>query len=236
MIRGKLSLLLELQAQDLRLRELEVRIKRLNHRCAELERKIAERRAALEAKERELEELRRESRRRNDEVDALDYKIRDYQRQLEEGIISYKEMEALREKIALSRKRMEELEEQAIALMDEIDLREAELAEEEREITAWEAQVRGEIAKLEGEIKARQAELERGQRERAELASRIEPYLLEQYERLRGDFGYEDPLARVEGGSCSGCLIRISENALEKLREGRELVSCENCHRILYLE
>ncbi len=230
----KLQLLLRLQEKDLRIRELELHLSRLERRRAQLEEKIAQRRAALEQQRKELNELRAESRRRNDEVDSLDERIRSYQKQLDEGIISYKEMETLREKIALSRQRIEQLEEEAIALMDEVALRERELEQAEAEFAVWERQVQEEIAQVETESATERAERERLQEERASLAQEIDDYLLEHYERLQRDFGYPDPLARVEDGSCSGCKIRLAENALEKLRRGRELVICENCHRILY--
>jgi hypothetical protein len=234
MMRERLELLLQLQEQDRRIRELEGRLRRLRGEKESLEGEIAAQRAELEQKREALEELRRESHRRNDEVDSLDYQIRKYQKELDEGIISYKEMEVLREKIAHSKARMEELEDEAIALMNEIEAREEGFAAEEAELAAREEELRAEIRRVEEESAARRAELEEAQGRRAELATRVERHLLEQYERLLEDYGYADPIATAEDGSCSGCKMRLSQNTLERLREGRELVVCENCHRILY--
>jgi len=234
MIRERLNPLLQVQEQDLRIKELEMRLRRLAEHKEELERKIAEGRADLEGKRKALEELRRESHRRNDEVDSLDYQIRKYQKELDEGIISYKEMETLREKIAHSRSRMEELEDEAIALMGEVEAHEEGFSQEEAAFAAREQEVRAEISRVEKESVVRRAELEEAEQRRVELAEGVERHLLEQYERLLRDYGYEDPIATVEGGSCSGCKMWLSQNTLERLREGRELVVCENCHRILY--
>jgi len=233
-MRERLELLLQLQEQDRQIRELEGRLRRLAGEKEALEGEIAAHRAELERKKEALEELRRESHRRNDEVDSLDYQIRKYQKELDEGIISYKEMEVLREKIAHSKARMEELEDEAIALMNELDRREEELAQEEAGVAAREEELQAEIRRVEEVSAARRAELEEVRGRRAELATRIERHLLEQYERLLGDYGYEEPIATVEDGSCSGCKMRLSQNTLERLREGRELVVCENCHRILH--
>lgn len=234
MMRERLELLLRLQEQDRRVRGLGERLRRLAKQKESLEGEIAAHHAELERKREALEELRHESHRRNDEVDSLDYQIRRYQKELDEGIISYKEMEVLREKIAHSRARMEKLEDEAIALMSEVEAREKGFAAEEAEAAAREEELRGEIRRVEEESAARKTELEEAKRQRAELAAGVERHLLEQYERLLGDYGYESPIVGVEGESCSGCKMRLSQNTLERLREGRELVVCENCHRILY--
>ncbi len=148
--------------------------------------------------------------------------------------MSYREMEALKEKIEHSKSRMEELEDGAIQLMNEIETGEKELRREEESQKEREQEILDEIRQLEEEGRAGQAELQQAQRRRAELAGSVERHPLEQYERLLRDFGYEDPIAHVEDDSCSGCKMRLSQNTLERLREGRELVNCENCHRIIY--
>jgi len=234
MMRERLAQLLLLQEEDRAIRELGARLRRLEGQREELEQRIAARRAELERKREALEELRRESHRRNDEVDSLDYQLRRYQKQLKEGIMSYREMEALKEKVEWTRRRMEELADGAIALMNELELREEEFAAEEEAFASWEEEVREEIGRVEGELAARQAELEEARKKREELAAQVEHHLLESYERLLHDFRYEDPLATIEAESCSGCKMWLSENTRERVREGREVVFCENCHRILY--
>ncbi len=234
MIKERLLLLLQIQEQDQRIRELGARIRQLAARKEALEQKIAEERAQLARKEHELQELRQESHRRNDEVDSLDYQIRNYQGQLDQGIMSYREMEALKEKIEHSKRRMEGLEDEAIALMNELEAREETLLQEEKAQQERERGVGDEIHQVERESQACQAELEEARGRRTELAAGVERHLLQQYERLLRDFGYEDPIAHVEDDSCSGCKMRLAQNTLERLREGRELVACENCHRIIY--
>ncbi len=230
----RLRLLLRVQEQDRAIAELKGRLRRLATRRAELEQQIAERRQALARMKEGLEGLRRESRRRNDEVDSLDYQIKSYQQQLDGSILSYREMEALKEKIELTKRRMEELADGAIALMGEVEAKEEELAREAAALEEWEGVIRGEIEQIDRESSARQAELEGAARRRAELARDAERHLVEQYERLRRDYGYEDPIVKVEGDSCSGCKMRLSQNTLERVQEGRELAICENCRRILY--
>lgn len=236
MTQEKLRLLLQIQGQDRVIAELKGRLRRLAARRAELEQQIAARQQALIKLKEGLEGLRRESRRRNDEVDSLDYQIKSYQQQLERSILSYREMEALKEKIEQTKRQMEELADGAIALMGEVEAKEGELAREAAALEEWESSVRQEIERLEREGEARQAELEGAEQRRTELVARLEHHLVEQYERLLRDYGYEDPIVKVEGDSCSGCKMRLSQNTLERVQEGRELAICENCRRILYLD
>lgn len=236
MMRERLALLLQVQKMDRVIRELMARLERLAARRRELEERIAQRQAELAEKRRALDELRRESHRCNDEVDSLDYQVRNYQRQLRESIMSYREMEALKEKLDWTKRRMEELADGAIGLMNEIEARDKELAGEAEALSAWERGMREEIEVVGQETAARQTELERGRERRAELAAQVERHLLEQYERLMRDYRYDEPIASVEGDSCSGCKMWLSENTRDRVREGRELVVCENCHRILYWE
>jgi early endosome antigen 1 len=234
MMRERLALLFRVQKQDRTIGDLTARLERLAARREELEQRIAESQAELGQKRRALDELRRESHRRNDEVDSLDFQMRNYQKQLNESIMSYREMEALKEKLDWTKQRMEELADGAIGLMNEIETQEEQLASEAKMLGEWERGMREEVQRVEQEIGARQAELEKARRGRAELAAQVERYLLEQYERLLRDYSYDEPIAGVEGDSCSGCKMWLSENTRERVREGRELVVCENCHRILY--
>jgi predicted nucleic acid-binding Zn-ribbon protein len=236
MMHERLALLFQVQTQDRTIEEFSARLARLAARQRELEERISQRQAELAEKRRALDELRRESHRRNDEVDSLDYQMRNYEKQLRESILSYREMEALKEKLDWTRRRMEELADGAIGLMNEIEAREEQLAREAEELGAWERGVRQEIARVVEETAARQAELEKARERRAALAAQVERHLLEQYERLLRDYHYDEPIARVEGDSCSGCKMWLSENTRDRVREGRELVVCENCHRILYWE
>jgi predicted nucleic acid-binding Zn-ribbon protein len=58
------------------------------------------------------------------------------------------------------------------------------------------------------------------------------PYLLAQYEALRVTLS--NPVAAIQHGTCGGCKIRVSANTAERVRAGREIVTCEHCSRILF--
>ncbi len=226
--------LLDLQQADTAIIELSSHLERLAAHRRQLEERIAQERAGVAGLRDALQKLDLESRARNLEVDELDMHIRGYQDRLDKGIISFKEMEDLRVKIAGERTRMGRLEDEALDLMASIEDARARLAQAQLDIVPREEQLQAQVAALTRETReteeGRLTEL-RGQR--ATLASNTPPYLLAKYEALRVTFS--NPLAAIEHGACGGCKIRVSANTVERARAGREIVTCEHCSRILHV-
>jgi hypothetical protein len=228
-----ITLLLDLQEKDRQCIDLSAQIEHLNQQKDRIEQKLQEEHTAVAQLRIQLEQLDHESRMKNLEVDNLDMQIRDYQKQLDTGIISYKEMEALRTKITQQREQMSELEDEALALMDDIEAARTRLkgAEETLEkmrtsLASQNHNISEQIAKLTSEIATRK-------QERAETATKIRPHLLALYETLHEKFS--DAVVAIIGGSCSGCKLKVSANTVERTRSGGEIVNCENCSRILYI-
>jgi len=230
----ELAALLALHAQDSHLRRLEERLDRLLAQKKQLEETVASEEQELAARKEALEALKRRSRERAAEVDDLDTQIRKYQQQLDEGLLSFKEMEALREKVQSSRTRMEALEEEAIALLDEVEREEAAMREREAAFRKWHERMAEELAEIDREIEAQRRNLEAERTKRETLAQEVDAALRERYERLLRE--YENPVVPLREGRCTGCRLQVSEITVERVREGREIVACENCLRILYAQ
>ncbi len=231
-MRKELETLVTLQTQETLLHTLQERLQRFQDRERSLLETLAEEERALEEERRKLEDLQRLSRERAAEADDLDVQIRKYEKQMEEGLISFKEMEALREMVQHSRRRMEELEDEALELFDRVEAEEATLEKRSATHQKWKRRIEEELAELRQEMKAHRQKLEAAQAKRRQLAQDVEPSLLEHYERLLRD--NENPIVSVRGVRCTGCNLQLSEITLERVREGREIVTCESCLRILY--
>jgi len=229
----EITLLLTVQEKDQQGVDLSLKVERLEKQKIQVQRRLDEERAAVDRVRQQLQQLEHNSRLKNLEVDDLDMQIREYQKRLNQGIISFKEMEALRTKILNQRERISEMEDEALALMDEIEVTKTRLAEEEKalgerekEFTARSQEIASRIAQLREEIAS-------CMEERAEVAARIPAHLLTRYENLHTKFN--DPVVTILGGTCSGCKLKVSGNAIERARNGAEIVTCENCSRILYI-
>jgi|SRR5690625_448942 len=64
-----------------------------------------------------------------------------------------------------------------------------------------------------------------------EIRNNVEPSLLEMYERRRSTTNGR-PVAKVSHGVCGGCRTELPTSQRQSL--GREIVSCQRCHRLLY--
>jgi len=232
-VNDDIQLLLDLQTQDAEILELESRAKRLQAKAAGLARDLEEERAAVDASRRRLADLERASRLKNLEVDELDSNTRQYQKRLDEGIISFKEMEALRAKIATEKGRMSSLEDEALAAMDAIEAARLGVSAAEARLVERTSQLERESERVGRETDEARQSIAVHQAERGRIASQTRPHLLARYENLRKE--YADPVVRIAGGSCCGCNLRVSGNTVERARHASDVITCENCSRIVYV-
>jgi hypothetical protein len=89
------------------------------------------------------------------------------------------------------------------------------------------------LADLEEKSKTLQTQLEQFKSERAQLAQNIEEDVMERYERLFASKG-DAAVVAVEHGVCTGCHMKVTTATVVQVKSGNEIVSCEQCGRILY--
>jgi uncharacterized protein len=226
--------LVDLQEVDAKVNELVAHLDRLAAHRRQLEARIVGERAKVAALRDALQKLELDSRARNLEVDELDMRIRAYQERLDKGIISFKEMEDLRVKISSEKARINTLEDEALAMMTGIEAARIDVSRAQADLVPLEAQLHDQVAATAREIQETEAgRLAQLRAERAALATAAPPYALVQYEALRAAF--PNPVVLIDHGTCGGCRIRVSANTAERVRAGREIVTCEHCSRILFV-
>jgi len=224
--------LIELQKIDHERGDLASRIKGLEAQKEQLRRRAEQERSAVDEMGKHLEELKHNSRMMNLEVDNLDDQIRDYQHQLDTGIISFKEMESLRAKISNQRTRMGEMEDEALHLMGEIEETIVQHRKAEENLSVREAEIASEIDELDEHIARVREDLARLEKERAQLIAALPQHTVRQYEHLHAK--YDNPVVPIENGACGGCKLTVSSTTIERARDSMEIVTCENCSRIVY--
>jgi len=231
-VNDAIAQLIELQEIDHKRGDLASRVKGLEAQKEQLRRRAQQERSAVDKLQEHLESLKRNSLMMNLEVDKLDDQIRDYQDQLDTGIISFKEMEALRAKIGNQRTRIGEMEDEALQLMDEIEETTVQHAQEVEKLAVREAELDSEIGKIDDHVAQLQQELAEWEAKREQLVEALPRHVVQQYDHLHAKF--EDPVVPIENGTCGGCKLTVSGTTVERARDGMEIVTCENCSRILY--
>jgi uncharacterized protein len=147
-----------------------------------------------------------------------------------------KELSALQEEIRLFRVRQAEIEVREMALLEEIDRVEGEIAENRASRAALSAEARAVIAALRKGEAAIDVELTKlgGERE-AKLAA-VSSGLLATYDKLRDrERLHGRAVARLADGGCSGCHMKLPvlEYNTMKAQPQDALLLCVHCGRML---
>jgi predicted nucleic acid-binding Zn-ribbon protein len=205
---------------------------------AELD-KVMARVAAVEAESTEVEgrrhELGREQQRLEDEIASLGEKAAAHDKQLYGGTVANpRELQSLQEEIAALTRRIGQLEDQELELMEQIEPLDADLARAAADRTELDDQataLRAAIAEAEVEL---DAELAAVRAERDAAAAAVSADLLTEYDRLRTRAG-GIAIARLVSGSCGGCHLRLPAVEVDRIKKlpPDEPVRCEECGRLL---
>ncbi|MDQ2650219.1 MAG: C4-type zinc ribbon domain-containing protein [Actinomycetota bacterium] len=191
-------------------------------------------RQATEVEERR-HELQRAQQRLEDEITTIRDKATAHDKQLYSGTISNpRELQAMQDEIGALKRRISQLEDQELELMEQIEPLDgavAGFASERGAADEQAAALRARIAEAEVDV---DAELEANRAGRNELAASVDADLLEQYEHLRKQLG-GIAIARLVGNNCGGCHLQLSAVEVARLKKlgPDEPANCEECGRLL---
>jgi len=126
-------------------------------------------------------------------------------------------------------------EEDILKFMDTIEAGKAPIEEEHQRLVQGEKKFAQERAVIADRIKQIEAEAQTWESKRTIAAADIDKTMLMKYEHiLHGQKG--TVLVPVRGNSCQGCHMNVPHQVVNLIRMHEQLISCEICSRILYLE
>jgi predicted nucleic acid-binding Zn-ribbon protein len=143
------------------------------------------------------------------------------------------EFQAIGHEIERYENEIRKIEDDELELMVEADKIKADLGLEEKKSATVKESVARQTADLEAKSKTLQSRLEELTKERAEIAGKIEEDLLSRFERLFKSKG-DAVVVALEHEVCTGCHMKVTTQTAHRAKAGKEIVSCENCGRILY--
>ena len=143
------------------------------------------------------------------------------------------EFAAMGREIERYQKEISDLEDSELDLMEQADLLKAQIATEEKQTSATKSSIAKQVADLDGKQGILQGRLEELKKERDELASKVDEDLLDRFNRLFASKG-DAAVVALEHDVCTGCHMKITTQTAVRAKGGKEIVSCEQCGRILY--
>jgi predicted nucleic acid-binding Zn-ribbon protein len=180
-------------------------------------------------------ELTRSQQRLEDEISALNERANQAEKRLYSGTVSNpRELQALQDDVASIRRRISQVEDdelEVMELLEPVEATRAELTGERERLDDEGTKLRASLAEAEAEIEAELAEV---RRQRDEAAAAVTEDMWPIYERLRTSLGGV-AIARLVGPTCQGCHLALPAAEVDRIRHlsPDEPVYCEECGRLL---
>jgi predicted nucleic acid-binding Zn-ribbon protein len=221
-----------LQEMDRRLKEKRERAQGLTSEIDEVVARIAALQAELVAlgAQRATLELQRAD--LDVRLDAEGTRIKDSRMRMNR-VRNDRELLALKREVDLAKEANKQLEEQMIAVMEQLEAIGARVTEVEQALAGVQADSTQEIDARREQIAALRGELEVLDVERARAAEGLSNSLRARYEQLFERRG-GTAVVEVRNGTCLGCHMHVPPQLFNELKKFRDVRTCPNCHRILY--
>jgi len=232
-VRAELEQLLILQDRQQKIRQIENEIKNLPLQRKHLELQQAESTASLEAIKLKAKQVEVERKKleldvgtRSESINRL--KTQQYQTRKND------EFQAMGHEIKRYEDDIRKLEDEELELMDQGDKLKVEVAAEEKKAGATKESITRQMNDLGEKSKALETRLQELAKEQKELSEKMDEDLLGRFERLFASKG-DSAIVAIEHGVCTGCHMKLTIATVKAAESGKEIVSCEQCGRILYI-
>ena len=231
---------MSLAGQLYRLQQLDLELQKKQQELTDVETKLADNKALLAAEAKlasqkeQLEDARKKQKSSEWELDDLQEKTRQVDSRLYGGKTKDpKELVNLEKEVKALKSQIRTKEDSLLGLMGQVEQIESDVratAEESEHLKREWAQRQETLGPRKGELEIELAGLNG---ERSKLAPQVDSEALSVYERIRLAGG--QAVVKVERGRCLGCHIAVPTSQWQKAKAG-DLIQCNNCSRILYLE
>lgn len=229
--------LLDVQALDLRLTQLQHRRRKLPElgEVTGLEADLVQHRDLLVAAQTEESDTEREQAKAEKDVDQVRQRSARDQQRLDSGAVtSPKDLENLQSEIASLARRQSDLEDVVLEVMERRETAQERVAELTQRVESVQAKITDATARRDAAVGEIDAEAGTVAKERQEAAGEIPADLLKLYDKLREQQGGVGA-ARLYQRRCEGCRLELNITEINEVRAAAPdtVVRCENCRRIL---
>lgn len=223
----------ELQTVMSELGEVERQMSVKPESFAAVDREFQGEREAMEKITQSLEDIAKERRRVDGELSDQQELVKKYQGALMQ-VKNQQQYAAAWKEIDVARKQLKDLEDSVLKSMGDADGLQAQLDAKKAGFDDLKARHDAAYEEWQSSLGDQRKKAEELRKKAAMIEAGISPRLLAEFQKV---FKQRQNIAvtSVISDSCSGCRTRIRPALFQQLKRG-ELVRCEGCHRILYLE
>jgi uncharacterized protein len=234
-LKAELEQLVVLQNVDMGIRRLQSDLESIPRRRAEIESEFDQRAFEFKALQQTGETARATRATLDRELAEQRVRMEKAERDLMASNNAKVYEAAIRERDA-AKKHISELETKVLEQMEAAETAEKTLQEREPEFARLRAEHEERLKAFEEQTSAWSAELEERRRERERMFASLPPGIKATYQRIVARIRDGVALAEARNASCSACFMALRPQLMSEIRRGEEIITCDNCNRILYYQ
>ena len=230
----QIKLLIELQSLDTQILKIEQDLESIPEDIKRMNEAFEEKKTDLKKLEDGVKAIQLKRKEKELDLESKEGSIKKFQSQLYQ-VKTNKEYTALEGEIGRAKADNSLIEEEILKIFDQIDAQNQKISKERDFLKTEESKLDSEKKKLNDEVKRIGSEVDGLKAQRTDLVQRVDKAVLVKYDRiLKGKDGLA--VVPVAGGSCQGCFRIMPSQVIHEINMKKDLVFCENCARILYIE
>jgi len=231
-VKSELEKLIALQELDIKIRQIETEIANIPNQQAEIESQFNAFAADYLDKKNRLETAKKEQRQVEQDLKESEDKLEKYKQDLMR-VRNEREYSTVLREIDVTKKAISGLETLTLETLEIIEQLEKEIEALTPEIEVKRQEFDVLIENCSANLEKLKADLDTWYQHRVGLVNTIPADLSAKYDRLT-QLRDGLALAEVRDGSCTSCFMTIRPQVYADVRKGEEILSCDNCSRILY--
>ena len=233
-MKAELDKLIALQKSDTEIKKLKKAIETVDQRRAAIEQEFEARAFEIRAVEKKRHAADTEKTRLDNEIAEANVKLERSESNLKQSQNQKQYEAAMREKGVLQ-KQISDLETLSLEKSEIIEEADKVLSERADEIANLESERAESLKNLEKQTKAEKSELAAHQQNREKAFATLPKNLAATYDRLVQRIRDGVAVAEVKNGACGSCSMKLRPQMVVDIKVGKQILTCENCHRILYI-
>ena len=232
-MKAELEQLVAIQNLDTSIRKLQAELEAIPQRRAEVESEFDQRAFEIRALETRRDEAKHARTRLETEVGEQRVRVERAERNLMSSKKQDEYTAAIREADA-ARKHISALETQILEQMETHEKSETSLTERADEIASLNSDRAARLESFDEETRQQADKLALNRAERERLVAALPKSMGALYVRISARIRDGVAVAEARNGACMACFMALRPQAMAQVRRGDEVVTCDNCNRILY--
>jgi predicted nucleic acid-binding Zn-ribbon protein len=232
-VKAELAQLIALQNADNNIRTLQAEIESIPQRRAEIEKEFDQRAFEIRA----MEEKRDAAFHQRASLEKEIFEQKQRADRADRNLMAAKKPDeytaAIREADA-ARKQISALETQVLEQMEVFEGAEKELAERAPEVEKLRGEMEASFKAFDEQARVQQQQLDAGRAEHERLLRELPKTTSALYKRISARIRDGIALAEARNGACMACYMALRPQVMADVRRGEEIITCDNCNRILY--